>query len=257
MHIGVHEATDIGHRLGLPCHELRRAIAGILTQAAAALTEPELALTPRRYLEQIVQQANWLEDMIEDFLQSARQDMAHQGTVHNEPGCRGTVLPDIVRSQTVQPDTVQPDTVRANIVRSDRVARGADVTEVVEDTVAVARLTWSGQVTVTSPDEPVRCRLHPIVLRRMISNVLSNAMRAAGPRGSVTIQTRRYQDMAMLSMRDTGPGLGKIPKGFGIGLAEVARIIAGNDGRMELGNAAGGGVRVSLWLPGEMDAHSP
>jgi signal transduction histidine kinase len=228
VHIDVHEATDIGHRLSLPCRELQQAIAGILTQAAAALAEPGLALTSRRYLEQIVQQANWLEDMIEDFLRSVQQD-------------------------TVQPDTAP----RAGTTADHIVARGADVTEVVEDTVAVARLTWPGQVTVTSPGEPVRCRLDPILLRRVISNVLSNAMRAAGPRGSVTIQTRRYQDMVMLSMRDTGPGFGKIPKGFGIGLAEAARIIADNDGRMELGNTAGSGACVSLWLPGEPAAHSP
>lgn len=230
MHIDVHEATDIRHRLSLPCYELQQAIAGILTQAAAALAEPGLAPTSKRYLEQIVQQANWLADMIEDFLRSARQDMAHQGTVREGP--------DMMRARAAP----RPGT------SADVVARG-DVTEVVDGAVAIARLTWSGQVTVTSPGEPVRCRLHPILLRRVISNVLSNAMRAAGPSGSVTIQIRRYQDMAMLSMRDTGPGFGKIPKGFGIGLAEVARIIAGSDGRMELGNTAGGGVRVSLWLP--------
>jgi signal transduction histidine kinase len=258
VYFDVHEATNIGHRPSVPCHELQEAIAGILTQAAAALEEPGLALTSRRYLEQIVQQAHWLQDMIEDFLRSAQEDMAHQGTAHNGPVRQGTVLPDIVRSQTVQPDTVQPDTApRAGTTADDAVARGADVTEVVDDTVAVARLTWSGQINVTSPGEPARCRLHPILLRRVISNVLSNAMRAAGPHGSVTIQIRRYQDMAMVSMRDTGPGFGKIPGGFGIGLAEVARIIAGNDGRLELGNTAGGGVRVSLWLPGEADRHSP
>lgn len=236
MHIDVHKATHKGHWLSLPCHDLQQATAGILNQAAAALAEPGLALTSRRYLEQIIQQAKWLEDMIEDFLRSAQQVMGHQGTVR----------PDTARSQTVQPPTTADHVV----------ARGADVTEVVEDTVAAARLTWSGQVTVTPPEEPVRCRLQPILLRRVISNVLSNAMRAAGPQGSVAIQIRRYQDMAMLSVGDTGPGFGKISKGFGIGLAEVARIISGNGGRMELGNTAGGGVCVSLWLPGEADAHS-
>jgi len=282
MHIDVHEATEIGRRPSLPSDELQQAITGILTRAAAALAEPGLALTSRRYLEQIVLQARWLQDMIEDFLRSGQQDMTRHGTVYREPARQGSVLPDIARSQAVQSDMVQPDAVLGDIVRPDRVrgdiartdmtgahavpraeataddiARGADVTEAVDDAVAVAQLTWPGQVTVTSPGEPVRCRLHPILLRRVISNVLSNAMRAAGPDGSVTIQSRRYQDMAVLSMRDTGPGFGKIAKGFGIGLAEVARIIAGNGGRMELGNTAEGGVRVSIWLPGETDAHSP
>jgi signal transduction histidine kinase len=222
MHINVYEAAGIGHRRRLACGELQQAIAGILTQAAAALAEPELALTSRQYLEQIVLQARWLQDMIEDFLRSAQQDMTCHGTVRNESARQGT-----------------------------------DLTEIVDEAVAVAQLTWPGQVGVTSPGVPVRCRLHSILLRRVISNVLSNAMRAAGPHGSVLIQTRRHQDMAVLSMRDTGPGFGKIPKGFGIGLAEVAGIVAGNGGRMELENAVGGGVRVILWLPGEMDAHSP
>lgn len=215
MHTDEHKTTDIRNRLSLPIRELQQTVAGILTQAAAALAEPGLAPTSKRYLEQIVRQANWLADMIEDFLRPARRD----------------VVP------------------RARTPADDAAASDADVTEVVDGAVAVARLTWPGQITVASPGEPARCRLHPVLLRKVILNVLGNALRAAGSSGSVTIRVKRHQHATVLSIRDSGPGFGNIPTGFGIGLAEVARIVADNGGRMDLENFAEAGVGVILWLP--------
>jgi K+-sensing histidine kinase KdpD len=125
----------------------------------------------------------------------------------------------------------------------------ADVVGVIDEAVAACRSTWPGDVSVTSPPGPVLCALRPVILRRVISNVLSNAMRAAGPSGVVTVDVERAQDITVLMVEDSGPGFGMIPQGHGIGLAEVASNVIGYGGKVECGRGARGGVLVSLWLP--------
>ena len=125
----------------------------------------------------------------------------------------------------------------------------ANVACVVNEAVAACRLTWPGTLSVISPPEPVVCALHQVALRRVISNVLSNATRAAGPSGEVAVEIKQVRTMTMVIVEDSGPGFGMIPRGHGIGLAEVASNIIRYGGKVEWGRGARGGVRVSLWLP--------
>ena len=125
----------------------------------------------------------------------------------------------------------------------------ANLVGIVDEAVAACRLTWLGHVRVTSPPGPVPCALHPVVLRRVISNLLSNAMRAAGPSGSVTVEVNRSQGMTVLMVEDSGPGFGMIPQGYGIGLAEIARNVISCGGKLECSRGEHGGARISLWLP--------
>lgn len=125
----------------------------------------------------------------------------------------------------------------------------SNVSRVVSEAVAACCLTWPGDLFVTSPPGPVLCALDPVILRRIISNVLSNATRAAGPSGVVAVEIKRDQGMTVVMVEDSGPGFGKIPQGHGIGLAEVASNVIRYGGKIECGRGARGGVRVSLWLP--------
>ncbi len=85
--------------------------------------------------------------------------------------------------------------------------------------------------------------------RRIISNLLGNATRAAGPGGMVTVEVVTDGTFAEVTVEDTGPGFGKIPKGEGLGLSIVAQSLARCGGRLEYGRGRGGGVRASLRLP--------
>ena len=127
--------------------------------------------------------------------------------------------------------------------------RPANVVRVVNEAVAACCLTWPGDLSVTSPHEPVLCAVQPVILRRVISNVLSNATRAAGPSGVVAVEIKRDWTMTMVMVEDSGPGFGMIPQGHGIGLAEVASNVIKYGGKLECGRGARGGARVSLWLP--------
>ncbi len=138
---------------------------------------------------------------------------------------------------------------RATLSRADQRAIVRCGSQRAREAVAACRLTWPGDLSVTSPPGSVLCALDPVILRRTISNLLSNATRAAGPSGVVAVEIKRDRSMTMVMVEDSGPGFGKIPQGHGIGLAEVASNVIRYGGKVECGRGARGGVRVSLWLP--------
>jgi len=124
-----------------------------------------------------------------------------------------------------------------------------DVVRVVNEAAAAERLTWAGDLTLVWPPEPIFTRLHPVILRRMVTNLLANAARAAGPNGSVSIEVSRRDRQMLLAVEDNGPGFGWLSAGGGLGLSAVARQAVRHQGRLECGRGALGGGRVSLWLP--------
>ncbi len=215
MFTKIEYGPDTVQRLRETFHDIRQPVATTLALAAAALTERDLPAAARDRLEQIVGQAEWLADMIQGCLVAQGQEE-----------------PDEIDNEIDTPDL-----------------GCADIVQVVSGVIASARLTWPGDVTLASPAGPVWCMLHPVLLRRAVSNVLDNATRAAGPTGAVTVEIRQCEDAVMFAVEDNGPGFGKIPSGASLGLSAVARNVVKHGGRMECSCGGRGGARVSLWLP--------
>jgi K+-sensing histidine kinase KdpD len=186
------------------CHDLRQPVASLILLAEAAFAEPEISPSLARHLEAIVEQAEWLRDLIEHWLQSGE-----------------------LASQSGQSDLVR----------------------LVNEAVATESVAYTGDVKVVWPAESVPVAVDPIVVRRIVANVLANATRAAGPLGSVTVDIGRDEGFGTVVVEDSGPGFGKIANGLGLGLKASARNIVECGGRLEIGRAILGGVRVSLWLP--------
>jgi signal transduction histidine kinase len=214
--IDVHEVPDVAQQLRETCHDMRQPIANVLALAAAALTESALPAPATGRLQQIVGQAEWLADMIQAFLR------------------------DVTRGEAAD---------ASDSVVADESAVWTDAISIVDEIIEAGRLTWRCDVKVSSPGAPVRCAIHPVLLRRIVSNVMDNAARAAGPAGLVTIEIQRHKRLATLVVEDSGPGFGNIPSGAGLGLFAVARHIVRHGGTLECGRGAGGGARVSLCLP--------
>lgn len=77
-------AADEAQRLRETCHDMRQALAGIFALAGAARAEPGLPAGARDRLEQIVGQAQWLADLIHDYLRD------------DEPPADSTGLVDLI-----------------------------------------------------------------------------------------------------------------------------------------------------------------
>lgn len=130
-----------------------------------------------------------------------------------------------------------------------------DAVQVVNEAAAAERLIWAGNLTLIWPPEAVFIRMCPVALRRMTANLLDNAIRAAGPSGTVTVEVTRWDGRMLLAVEDDGPGFGSLvrstglARGHGLGLSAVARQAIQCGGKLECGRGSLGGGRVSLWLP--------
>lgn len=99
-------------------------------------------------------------------------------------------------------------------------------------------------------------------LHMIFTNMIKNAVEAAGPRGRVTITAEAADGFMRIAVRDDGQGLdettlhklttGKFtskPGGSGMGLMVCQMITARCGGRFELGNCAQGGGESVVTLP--------
>jgi signal transduction histidine kinase len=131
-----------------------------------------------------------------------------------------------------------------------------DVDEVVDSVVAGTQVTWTGTITRRGRGGSVRIAGGSRAeLRRCLVDVVDNAVRAAGPNGSVSVEVQRdgdgLRDGLRIVVEDDGPGFGRGPRGDGLGLALTRQTLAGMGAALAVGRPSSrGGTRVTLTLPG-------
>jgi signal transduction histidine kinase len=125
----------------------------------------------------------------------------------------------------------------------------ADVVGVVNQALAAERVTFAGELIFQWPAEPVFAPLHPVILRRVVANLLANATGAAGHSGRVRVEVGCRAGWMVVVVEDSGPGFGRLSAGSGLGLHAAARQATRHHGRLECGRGRHGGGQVSLWLP--------
>jgi signal transduction histidine kinase len=191
-----------------------------------------------------------------------------RGVVHDVGNGLSTMalLLEAVRAGTVStfglPDLVEQETARLLAV-VHRGTPGAADAAVPSEPVAVrsvlgpiARLAMHvGETSVrVLPGADVIARVDPAVLSRVVTNLVDNAVRAAGPAGSVRLAVHRAgsggQDV-VIDVVDDGPGFPLGPPGSGRSGLELAnRLLTACGGRLELHEAAPCGTRARVVLPG-------
>jgi two-component system, NtrC family, nitrogen regulation sensor histidine kinase NtrY len=112
-------------------------------------------------------------------------------------------------------------------------------------------------------------RLDPDQVRRVVINLLDNAIEALGQHGQIVLETQHEAGTptVRLVVADNGPGIppeerdklfmpyySTKKRGSGLGLAIVRRIVAEHGGTIEVGENVPRGTRFTIELPVEGDA---
>jgi signal transduction histidine kinase len=114
------------------------------------------------------------------------------------------------------------------------------------------------------PDEPACAAVDPDSLRRVVDNLLRNALQYSGDGDRVTVSVESAEETVCLSVVDTGPG---IPEetldtlfepftrgdndgdGMGLGLAVSKDLVEAMDGRITVDSEPGEGTRFDVIVP--------
>lgn len=118
----------------------------------------------------------------------------------------------------------------------------------------LARVAHEATVTL-QPGPEVQVMASPVLLWRVLTNVVDNAARAAGSSGRVQISVAmmdRAPPRARLEVLDNGPGFGHGPPGAAsLGLGVVTSLLESCGGSMEVEAPAADGALVRLLIPVE------
>jgi two-component system phosphate regulon sensor histidine kinase PhoR len=142
----------------------------------------------------------------------------------------------------------------------------ACVESAVEQAEAAARRRGV-QLTLHLPDQPVRIRHDPQRIGQVVSNLVGNALKFSGRRGTVDVELRPHGDGAQIEVRDTGVGIdpAELPRifdrffrgssaneargsGSGLGLAIVKSIVDMHGGRITVESRLGVGTTFVVTL---------
>jgi signal transduction histidine kinase len=118
--------------------------------------------------------------------------------------------------------------------------------------------------------DPLRARLGDGHLEQILDNLLANALDAVPPGGHITVSAAASGTETQIVVADDGPGMSPqqqraafhrftsaTPGGTGLGLAIVHRLVTSNGGTAVLSDTPGGGLTVTLQLPGAARERSP
>jgi len=106
----------------------------------------------------------------------------------------------------------------------------------------------------------------PRLLRYVLTNLLTNAIKYSGERTRIWLSLTTQDDQAVLEVRDEGRGMsetdiqrifepfyrgenGKTVSGLGIGMSVVKNIVAAHHGRIAVESALGIGTTITVRLP--------
>jgi PAS domain S-box-containing protein len=167
-------------------------------------------------------------------------------------------------------DQIDADTKYMNKIVSDlqEYARPIKV-EAVETSLfsfvsdVLTSLPTSRNVQVSVPIErDLVAQLDPELMRRVVSNVVLNAIQAMPAGGEVTISASRTDQSVLLSVQDTGVGIpqedmsnlfrplfSRKAQGQGLGLAVAKRIVEAHGGRIDVNSQVGKGSTFTITLP--------
>jgi signal transduction histidine kinase len=213
-------------------HELRTPIAALRARLEVAVASPRDATAYREQLLDALEQTERLERLAEDLLSLAAIEADHR-PVHQDR------VVDLARLARDVGDSLEPI---AHEQRRQLVVRAPEVLRV-----------------VGIPD----------LLKRLMVNLVDNALRYSPPEAAIELAVERTNGHACIRAHDDGPGIPRAEQarvferfyrghqsrgGAGLGLALCREIALRHRGEIELASAPGAGTTVLVTLPLAPDA---
>lgn len=140
-----------------------------------------------------------------------------------------------------------------------------DVSQVVEETIALTRSLWKREqyIAVAAELAPrVMARVDPVHIRQVLINLIRNAVAAMPEGGALTLRCQALRDQALIEVSDTGTGIAREYQaaifeplqtsrtgGCGLGLAVSRQIVEQAGGQLTVVSAPGRGATFTITLP--------
>lgn len=220
----------------------------------AGLQEQFVANVSHDLKTPIAQIRMFSETLLRDRMPDPAERARSLGIIHRQSEVLTNLVDNILHASSQRPELRPVPTKLGSLLRD--VVDSFDPTVQANDTSIKAR--YSG------PDEVI---VDPIAVTRILTNLLDNALRHAGPRCSVTVTVTADgdDDTVHISVEDDGPGipraarsrvferferLGAEPNatGAGIGLAVVRDLAQRHGGDASVTDGAGRGARIYVTL---------
>lgn len=135
-------------------------------------------------------------------------------------------------------------------------AEAVSVRDLVAQLARLADMALPAEVTLL-PGADVTADVNPLLLWRVLSNLVDNAARAAGEGGRVVLAVRRG-DGPVIDVTDTGTGFGTGPPGTAsLGMGIVRSLLESCGGSLASSSPPGGGTVISVRLPAPAAANTP
>jgi signal transduction histidine kinase len=138
----------------------------------------------------------------------------------------------------------------------------ANLSELIEGTLLTINVPKGIEVTtnVNSNAKPIRTDI--AYMRRILTNLMTNAVQAMQEEGKLLIQAAKKKDVIVITVEDTGVGIPEDvktkmftplfttkSKGQGLGLAVVKRLVEALKGTIVFDSVAGKGTKFIVELP--------
>lgn len=160
------------------------------------------------------------------------------------------------------------DFSRAEAGRLEAETVEVDLRGLLDDVADRLEILFREHTLEISVEQGLRVEADPVLLERIVENLLSNAAKHTPPGSRIELNARRDGDEAIVKVSDDGPGIpadelrhlgerffrGGDPntrntRGTGLGLALVGEILALHGGRLEVESTVGVGSRFMFRLP--------
>lgn len=140
--------------------------------------------------------------------------------------------------------------------------QNADLAELIQGTVLTINVPKRIAVTTNVTDNAKAIKTDVAYLRRMLTNLLTNAVQAMPNAGEITVNACKKKDRIIVSVQDTGVGIPEHvktkmftplfttkSKGQGLGLAVIKRLVEALNGTISFESQENQGTKFIIELP--------